>query len=182
MKLYHGSSMCGLKELIPQLSEHGKPYVYFTSSPVLALLYAVKPVPKPFSYYPYGFEGETIIYSEYWKNAFRELYSGKSGYLYQCDVDDAFDNPTSINCVYTIEKPIKINKCDEIIDVYKELTKYVKSGELKIKQYERISKDEFAFIHDDFIKTIEKYNLKSLPNSEMSIFIKAHFPTVWDKK
>lgn len=52
MLLYHGSCVGGLNELTPFLSEHKKPYVYLSSNPVVALLYAVKPVPKPFSFYP----------------------------------------------------------------------------------------------------------------------------------
>ena len=54
MTLYHGSPVSDLKELIPQISEHGKPYVYFSSNPIVALLYAVKPIPKPYSFYPYA--------------------------------------------------------------------------------------------------------------------------------
>lgn len=43
MHFYHGSPIGGLNELKPFLSEHGKPYIYFSSSPIVALLYAVKP-------------------------------------------------------------------------------------------------------------------------------------------
>lgn len=53
MTLYHGSPVADLKEMKPYLSEHGKPYIYFAENPLIALLYAVKPVPKPFSFYPY---------------------------------------------------------------------------------------------------------------------------------
>lgn len=52
MILYHGSPVGGLTELKLFLSEHGRPYLYFADNPLVALLYAVKPVPKPFSFYP----------------------------------------------------------------------------------------------------------------------------------
>lgn len=58
MEWYHGSPVGGLTELKPFLSEHGKPYLYFAEDPLVALLYAVKPVPKPLSFYPYGFAGD----------------------------------------------------------------------------------------------------------------------------
>ena len=76
MTLYHGSPMGGLTQLMPFLSEHNKSYIYFSTNPVVALLYAVKPVPKPFSFYPYGFgnNGE-VVYSEYFKNAFETIYN-----------------------------------------------------------------------------------------------------------
>lgn len=86
MIFYHGSSVKGLKELKPFLSEHGKPYIYFATNSLIALLYAVKPVPKPFSFYPYGFDKNgNVVYSEYYENAFYDLYKGKTGYLYECD-------------------------------------------------------------------------------------------------
>lgn len=64
MTLYHGSPVADLKELKPYLSEHGKPYIYFAENPLIALLYAVKPVPKPFSFYPYGFgnDGSIVLF------------------------------------------------------------------------------------------------------------------------
>lgn len=85
MTLYHGSSVGALTELQPFLSEHGKPYIYFSSNPVVALLYSVHPVPKPFSFYPYGFDRDTVVYSEYYPNAFADIYKGKIGFLYECD-------------------------------------------------------------------------------------------------
>lgn len=80
LAFYHGSPIGGLNELKPFLSEHGEPYVYFSSSPIVALLYAVKPVPKPYSFYPYGFdENGVVVYSEYFENAFFHLYNEKKG-------------------------------------------------------------------------------------------------------
>ena len=71
MPFYHGSPVGELNELKPFLSEHEKQYVYFTQNPIVALLYAVHPVDKPFSYYPYGFDKDgTVHYSEYYQNAF----------------------------------------------------------------------------------------------------------------
>lgn len=97
MAFYHGSPIGGLDELKPFLSEHGKPYIYFSSNPIVALLYAVKPVPKPFSFYPYGFDKNgAVVYSEYFENAFFHLYGGKVGYLYECTHLENTDNPTNI--------------------------------------------------------------------------------------
>ena len=92
MTFYHGSPVGGLNELKPFLSEHKKQYVYFTQNPVVALLYAVHSVDKPFSYYPYGFD------------------------------------------------------------------------------------------KDDLKQTIQKHNLKQLPDNSMSRFIREHFPEVWEKE
>lgn len=75
MIFYHGSSIGGLTRLKPFISEHGKPYIYFSTNPIVALLYAVKPVPKPFSFYPYGFDNDgAVVFSEYYENAFFDIY------------------------------------------------------------------------------------------------------------
>ena len=75
MIFYHGSSVGGLTELKPFLSEHKKLYIYLTSNPVVALLYAVKPVPKPFSFYPYGFSGEKVEYRSVVLEFFKRIFN-----------------------------------------------------------------------------------------------------------
>ena len=111
MKWYHGSPVGGLTELKPFLSEHGKPYLYFAEDPLVALLYAVKPVPKPLSFYPYGFAGDgKVVYSEYFENAFWKLYSGQTGYLYTCSDFVGSENPTKIPGVCTSTAPVMAEK------------------------------------------------------------------------
>ena len=179
MILYHGSSVGGFTELKPFLSEHKKPYIYLTSNPVVALLYTVKPVPKPFSFYPYGFSGEKVVYSEYYKNCFEEIYKGKKGYLYECENVKNIENPTAINCAYTCEEQVKVSKCIEIEDVYNKFMEYKEMGLFEIKFFEQISEKELNFVYDDMKRTIEQYDLKNNPDSPMSEFIKMHFAKAW---
>lgn len=182
MILYHGSSVGGLSELKPFLSEHGKPYLYFASNPVVALLYAVKPVPKPFSFYPYGFDKDgTVVYSEYYENCFADIYKGKRGFLYECGNVGNVNNPTGINCAYTCENPIKPDRCVEIEDVYLKFSEYKEKGLFRIKPYDSVSEKEMSFVLDDMRQTIIKYNLKNDPENPMSNFIRNHFPTAWNE-
>ena len=178
MILYHGSAVGGL-ELKPFLSEHKKPYIYLSSNPVVALLYTVKPVPKPFSFYPYGFSGERVVYSEYYKNCFEEIYKGKKGFLYECENVKNIENPTTINCAYTCEEPVKVSRCIEIKDVYNKFMEYKEMDLFEIKPFEQISEKELNFVYDDMKRTIEQYDLKNNPKSPMSEFIKTHFSNVW---
>ena len=181
MILYHGSPVKGLKELKPCLSEHGKPYVYFASNPLVSLLYAVKPVPKPFSFYPYGFdENGSVVYSEYYENAFYDLYKGKTGYLYECDDLKNIDAPTHINGVYTTTESIKIDRVTRIPDLYTFYKEQEEKGLFRIKQKSEISDQEMQFIFDELKTEIEKNNLKSFPQHAMSIFIQKHFPAIWE--
>lgn len=182
MILYHGSSVGGLTQLEPSLSEHQKPYVYLASNPVVALLYTVKPVPKPFSFYPYGFRGEKVIYSEYYPNCFEDIYKGKKGFLYVCDGVENAENPTAINCAYTSKAPVRISSCLEIEDVFERFMQYKNDGLFEIKPFEAISKNELDFVYGDLKNTVLQYSLKSQPDNPMSRFIINHFPEVWENK
>ncbi len=179
MILYHGSSVGGLTELKPFLSEHKRPYIYLASNPVVALLYTVKPVPKPFSFYPYGFSGEKVVYNEYYENCFEEIYKGKKGYLYECENIKNIENPTTINCAYTCEEPIEVSRCIEIKDVYDKFMEYKEMDLFEIKPFEQISEKELDFVCEDMRKTITEYDLKSTPDSPMSEFIKFNFSKAW---
>ena len=180
MIFYHGSSVKGLKELKPFLSEHGKPYIYFATNSLIALLYAVKPVPKPFSFYPYGFDKNgNVVYSEYYENAFYDLYKGKTGYLYLCDDLKETDTPTKINCVYATTQSVKIDRVTKISDLYIFYKEQEEKGLFSIKQKSEISDKEMNFVLDELRKDIEKNDLKNLPQHAMSIFVQKHFPTIW---
>lgn len=183
MTFYHGSPIGGLTRLEPFLSEHKKPYIYFSSTPVVSLLYAVKPVPKPFSFYPYGFADDgSVVYSEYYKNAFEDIYKGKVGYIYECDDISDAENMTQISCAYTVDEPIVIDREIKITDCYEQFKEYEKQGLFKIKPFEAVSEKEMQMVFDDLKASMIKYDLKNNPDNEMSIFIKTNFPCVWDVK
>lgn len=183
MIFYHGSSVGQLTELKPFLSEHGKPYVYFAVNPLAALLYAVKPVPKPFSFYPYGFdESGNVIYSEYYENAFYDLYKGKTGYLYECTDLKNIDNPTQITGAYTSAETVKVDKVTEVPDLYMFYKEQEKKGLFRVKQRNEISDKEINFALCELKKDAERYNLKNSPQHAMSVFIRKHFPSVWEEE
>lgn len=179
MILYHGSSVGGLTYLKPFLSEHKKTYVYLSSSPVVALLYTVKPVPKPFSFYPYGFDKNKVIYNEYYEDGFRDIYMGKKGFLYTCEKTENAENPTAIRCAYTYEAPIKVCNCTEIKDVYNTFMEYQDKGLFAVKPFSAVSEKELVFVYNDIKETIVQYQLRNQPNHPMSQFIVRHFPEIW---
>ena len=182
MILYHGSPTGGLTELKPLLSEHGKPYVYFASTPVVALLYAVKPVPKPFSFYPYGFDENGVVYSEYFENAFVDLYKGRTGYLYECDGLKNTDHPTQINCAYTCHENVKVDRVTEIPDLAVFFKEQEDKGLFRVKHRAEISDREMQFVMDALKKEIEANHLKRFLQHPMSVFIRDRFPDAWNAK
>ena len=77
MILYHGSSVPNLKELEPYISEHKKPYIYFSNNMAVAALYTVHKIERPYNWFPYGFNDNGVpIYTEYYPNALADVYSG----------------------------------------------------------------------------------------------------------
>ena len=182
MTFYHGSPIGDLRELEPFLSEHGFPYVYFSTHPLVALLYAVKPVPKPFSFYPYGFDQNgVVIYSEYFENAFCRLYQGRIGYLYECDDLKNLETPTQINSVYTGTGPVKIDRVTKIPDLYVFYKEQEQKGRFKIKKKSEISQREMQFVFEELRKELQKNELKRFPDHPMSLFIQTYFPTAWEE-
>ncbi len=175
--LYHGSPVGGLSMLTPELSEHGTPYVYMASDPLVALLYAVKPVPKPFSYYPYGFdENGRLVYSEYFKDAFRILYAGKKGYLYECEDVLNAERPTQIACAYTSAQPVRIKRVTAIADLYEYYMAQEAKGMFVIRRFEDVPSATLAHIHRTLKQEIDLYDLREHP--EMKRFLQRYFPHI----
>lgn len=172
MVFYHGSPIGNLTELKPFLSEHNKPYIYFSSNPLVALLYAVKPVPKPFSFYPYGFEKDMVVYSEYFENAFFRLYKNKAGYLYECEQLQNAQKPTQISCAYTCDTPVKIDSVTEIPDLY---DFFISQSGFKIRKKPEISEKELQFVRNELMNDIQKHGIYNNPDHPMSVFFKSHF-------
>lgn len=167
--------------LLPHLSEHKQPYIYFATNPVVAAFYMVHIVERPYNWFTYGFSQSGIpIYTEYYPNAMADVYSGKTGYLYQCNEVNNIQNPTNINCAYVCEKPIIINKCTEYKDIYENFLEYGKQGKLIIQRYETLSKKMLSFINVQVQSEIKENNLKNNPDLSYSLFLRTHFPDIWD--
>ena len=182
MIFYHGSAVGGLIELQPFVSEHKEPYIYFATDPVVALLYSVRAVEKPFNWYPYGFDKDgTVVYSEYYPDAFASVYRGQTGYLYECEDVPNAENPTAINCAYVCRTPVAVDRVTRFDDVYEKLSEYREQGLFRVKPFDRIPEKEMQMVIADLEETMEKYELASKPENSMSRFIRAHFPSVWNR-
>ncbi|BCN30806.1 hypothetical protein [Anaeromicropila herbilytica] len=178
---YHGSSEKGLEILLPHVSEHEEPYIYFSTNSVVASFYMVHVVERPFNWFPYGFSQAGIpIYTEYYPDALADVYSGKTGYLYECSMIDVLHNPTNINCAITYPKPVPIEKCTVFTDIYKILLEYEKQGELIIQRYDTLDTKMISFIYRTIQSEIKDNSLKDSPDLSYSVFLKSRFPDIRD--
>ena len=164
------------------LSEHKKPYIYFSSNPVVAAFYTVHCIERPYNWFPYGFHKDNIpVYDEYYPGAFSDVYSGKQGFIYCCD--DIFDmqNPTNINCAYVCEHDIEVGNVIEIADMYEWFLEREKNDELKINLYENLTQKQKDGFRKIILNEIEENDLKHKPDCGYSKFIREKFPDIWNE-
>ncbi|MDC7242883.1 MAG: hypothetical protein PQJ44_02755 [Sphaerochaetaceae bacterium] len=186
---YHGSKTSGIKELQPNFSMHGEKYVYLTTNRAVALVYTVNAIerfyednklekPEEFQpWYSYGFDKEKLpVFDEYYPNAVKETYKGKSGFIYICEEPKDFSNPTNIYCAIVTKSSVKTIKEEYIEDVYEEILKLEKQGLCKIRRFEE-AKEKYLNKIESYIKEdIEKYNLNEDVNHNYGVFLRAKFP------
>lgn len=181
MVFYHGSSVGGIDVLLPKISEHKEPYIYFSTNPVVASFYMVHIVERPFNWFPYGFNEKGIpIYTEYYHNATADVYGGRQGYLYECQNVLNTNNPTNISCAYACKDPVTVGNCVVFNDIYDRFKEFEKQGHLIIKKFESLSEKELAFAQRYLLNLIAENNLKSKPQNSLSLLIMRHFPQVWE--
>lgn len=187
--LYHGSKSGGLTVLKPHLSSHKKELVYLTTSEAVACIYTVNAVerlfeskglnyPFPFSpWYSYGFDKDkTPVLEEYYPDAAKLTYAGKSGYIYTCEKPAELNNATEIFCARTTEMPVKVISCRKIDDVYKELLEFQKSGMLIVKPYNEVNQKTIDYIESTIKKEIEEKDLKNNGGVDLAVFYREFFP------
>lgn len=178
---YHGSNVPGLSRLEPHMSEHGLPLVYLTTSPVVAALYTVHPVERPYNWYPYGFSGTVPVYTEYYPQALRDVYGEKTGYIYRCrcEAELSLENPTSISCALVSRAPVEATGCTALLDVYEALLEYERAGQLIVRRFEALSEKQRDFAKRMVLEEIQERRLKEQPECSYSCFLRERFEDVW---
>jgi hypothetical protein len=81
LKLYHGTSIGGLRSLKPHQADHDQPYIYLSLLKAVASFYMVNAVERPYYWFPYGFTELGIpIYEELYPNALKEISANRLGF------------------------------------------------------------------------------------------------------
>ena len=162
-KVYHGSQIGGLKELVPQKSTHLKEYVYATLNPVIALIFATPNLGD--IDFDLRIKDNKVILTERFSNAFDKYNC--SGYLYQLDGTNFYkvDNLWEGEVVST--KTEIIEKEEYISNILEKLNEYVKTNDLVIYRYpnkpEFIPKDDSDLV-DKYIKFENEGHKGSIDN------------------
>lgn len=178
---YHGNQIKGIRLLMPHISEHGKPYVYFSADPVVAAIYTVHPVEKPYTWYPYGYDAAgTPVYMEYYPDALKDVYEGREGYLYGCE--HLPKGGISLeNRVFAAEEPVPVSECIRLEDVYAWLLEQERLGKLKVVRYAELSDPQRCEAERMVTEEIRKYHLSVRPDCGYARFLRTRFARVWEK-
>lgn len=172
---YHCSPVSGLTELLPHRPQHfdKDALVYMTTSLPMALMYGI----RNFEYaYGYTKDGR-IYYEEYFPDALRILYAGKSASLYECapQITDRTPIPNEI------VSPLPVSVLREVCipDVMEALLEQERLGALMIRRYEQLSPRTREWIFHAEKGEIMKRRLLHTP-SPMADYMKLHYPDVWE--
>lgn len=174
MKLYHGSANPNIAVLRPFSSNHDKPYVYLTHSPVLATVYAHNPLPRPSGFFSYWWGKDGVLcYDEYFENQLEEIYAGQTGYVYECDGE--FPQLEQMPWVYLSEDPVPVARCTRIPDLYEQLLRYEQDGLLRIQRWKGASEQQRAVWVNVVKRSLQKTDMSTPAGRAYADYIRAHF-------
>jgi hypothetical protein len=135
-KIYHGSSISGLKTLKPKEAGHSKPYVYATSKLALACIFCASPR-SSLEYRMSEDENENIIFCERFPGVFDKYYKNLTASIYVLDKKDFFHlegmHPREMVC----DKKTKIVEEIRIDDMKEYLLDMDRRGELVYIPFEK---------------------------------------------
>ena len=181
--LYHGSSTGGIQTLQPFTADHGKPYVYFTTSDVSAALHAARVIERPYYWVPYGYDAKgRITYTEVWKNAFGEMFSGKKGYVYCCEADEKklLRFPTHQSVRLSTE-PVPVSHCDTIDDLYDWFLRREQEGKLVIQRYDTLEPGQLSLWHGMVLEELIANFSGAKQDNVYTRFVQEKLPAVWER-
>jgi len=181
--LYHGSSVGGLTTLQPFTADHGKPYVYFSTSDISAAFYAARAIQRPYYWVPLSYDSQgRITYTEVWNGAMAEVFSGKAGYVYCCEADEKnlLRFPTHHSMRLSPE-PVAVSRSDKIDDLYEWFLQREREGKLVIQRFETLSPDQRTLWHGMVLEElIDRYSGLQESNP-YTRFVQEKMPSVWER-
>lgn len=184
MRFYHGSPIADIKVLQPYVSNHGASWVYLTSKRENTLVYLSNAIEKYYKdkqlehegrfykWASYGFNEEgVLVVEEYYPHATEETYKGVDGFIYCADNVEDYRVQPDIPFAAVSSKPIQVTSVEYIPDVYAELLKLEKSGDIIIRRYAENTDAKKAWIEKVVLDAFNKHQ----DRREYITFLKGKF-------
>ena len=181
--LYHGSSVGGIHMLQPSVADHGSPYVYLTTNDVLAALYAARAVEKPYYWVPYGYDPQgRVTYTEVWKNAFSDVFSGKKGYLYCCEADEkSLLRFPSHHSLRLSQSPVPVTRREEIGDLYSWFRQREQEGKFLVQKFESLTQEQLTLWYRVALEDLSGGASTAGQETAFTRFVREKMPVVWER-
>ena len=176
MKLYHISSVKGLKILQPKLSTHAVPYVYATSNLELGLFFGSSKSMGDFDGI-YGTNNGKPFFYEAYPNAFKRRFENQTCYIYQVDPTTFLYGKTSFKAEVVSEKPVKVINCTKVENLYNKLMSLVEENKIELKMYDENPK-YISMINEHIKDRILRYGIMQRKNSTAYRFCQDKFPHI----
>lgn len=182
--LYHGSIAEKIKVLEAISILHGtdKKVVYLTDNVPYALFYIWDSEHNCYDgkYVTAFIKNGMTFYEEQFPNQIERFYKGVSGYLYCIPKTKDFYAVDDRERMYYSQHAACVNKVIYIDDVYDELLKFEKLGELKIFRFNEQTEDKQNELIDKIAYLIAKKDF--FKKDEMKAdFYKRFNPKAWEK-
>ena len=184
---YHASTVEGIKQLEPRVSDHHIPLVYFSTRRENTLVYLSNAIEKyckesGFAYDgiwkkwgPYGFTKDGIQQlQEYYPGALEKTYKGVSGYIYSAEniTDSGFEikipNTASSNA------PVTVVGVEFVPDAYEAILEAEEKGLLAIMRYDEMSGKMREWVRRTILQEYEE----AVDHPEYRHFLKGNFSGV----
>lgn len=170
--LYHGTIIGDLRLIRANSKSHtlGKQVAYFTEDRCYALA-CCRSSSENFVTIGLKTDGKQHYYERF-PDQLKTLYSGKKGYIYSPKCSGGLQKTKSHT--WESEEDVPVDRCEVINDVYEEMLKEEKSGNIIIHRYSEIDPAEQKE-HANYVKEHIKAEGK-----EMADFYISHFAALWD--
>ncbi len=168
--LYHASHISGLKELRPQVSTHGKPYVYAIRSKLMAMLFGT---PKDdFDLLIDVEDGKAVLY-ECYPDAVKKVYSGKTCSLYTLEETGFLEGVTGWEEELVCSAPVQVVAEEKVDDIYGRIMDAVQENACEIHLYER-SESYLSFLRDELQARVDAFGISEEYRNRDPRFVAYH--------
>lgn len=153
--IYHASQVKGLHTLTPQISTHGKAYVYGIRSKLMAMLFGA---PKDdFDLLIDGEDGKPVLY-ECYPDAVKKVYSGKSCQMYTLDETGFLSGMTGWEEELVCPSPVTVLKEEKIEDIYAQLMLAVRDNQCRIRFFDE-SEAYLSFLREELQERVDAFGI-----------------------
>lgn len=130
--------------------------------------------------YPYGFEKSNglLQYTEPYPGCLKDLYAGKSGYLYEVGEAASIKPMKDIRDGYASCRPLRVRAVAFIEDIHEKILEYERRGEIVLVRYNDVSERTRDFYHRGVAKTLSKPDFYN-GSGDYALFLKEKFPVAW---